>query len=60
MPAFNFDTATIREIDERTSQEAALHLSPTSKAGRAITRGPAIRQVSPAGPVAPAKPPAKK
>ena len=39
-----------------TSQEAALPLSPTSKAGRAITRGPAIRQVSPAGPVAPNSP----
>jgi hypothetical protein len=34
-----------------TSQEAALPLSATSKAGRAISRGPAIRQVSPAGPV---------
>jgi hypothetical protein len=39
-----------------TSQEAALPLSSTSKAGRAITRGPAIRQVSPAGPVAPNTP----
>lgn len=39
-----------------TSQEAALPLSATSKAGRAITRGPAIRQVSPAGPVAPNSP----
>lgn len=39
-----------------TSQEAALPLSSTSKAGRAITRGPAIRQVSPAGPVAPNSP----
>jgi len=39
-----------------TPQEAALPLSPTSKAGRAITRGPAIRQVSPAGPVAPNSP----
>lgn len=39
-----------------TSQEAALPLSPNSKAGRAISRGPAIRQVSPAGPVAPNRP----
>jgi hypothetical protein len=39
-----------------TSQEAALPLSASSKAGRAITRGPAIRQVSPAGPVAPNSP----
>ena len=30
-----------------TSQEAALPPSATSKAGRSITRGPAIRQVSP-------------
>lgn len=36
-----------------TSQEAALPVSATSKAGRSISRGPAIRQVSPAGPVAP-------
>ena len=35
-----------------TSQEAALPPSPTSKAGRSITRGPAIRQVSPANAVA--------
>ena len=34
-----------------TSQEAALPPSPTSKAGRAISRGPAIRQVSPSGAV---------
>jgi hypothetical protein len=39
-----------------TSQEAALPLSTASKAGRAISRGPAIRQVSPAGPVAPNSP----
>lgn len=39
-----------------TSQEAALPLSATSKAGRAISRGPAIRQVSPAGPVTPNSP----
>ena len=31
-----------------TSSEAAMPPSPTSKAGRSITRGPAIRQVSPA------------
>src|SRR4051812_10729244 len=30
-----------------TSQEAALPPSGTSKAGRSITRGPAIRQVTP-------------
>ncbi len=35
-----------------TSQEAALPQSASSKAGRAISRGPAIRQVSPAAPVA--------
>jgi hypothetical protein len=35
-----------------TSQEAALPVSPASKAGRSITRGPAIRQVSPAAAVA--------
>lgn len=34
-----------------TSQEAALPPSPSSKAGRAITRGPAIRQVAPAAAV---------
>ncbi len=34
-----------------TSQEAVLPPSPTSKAGRAITRGPAIRQVSPSATV---------
>lgn len=34
-----------------TSQEAALPLSATSKAGRSISRGPAIRQVSPSGTV---------
>ena len=34
-----------------TSQEASLPVSATSKAGRSITRGPAIRQVSPAGTV---------
>ncbi len=34
-----------------TSQEAALAPSTTSKAGRSITRGPAIRQVSPDGTV---------
>jgi hypothetical protein len=33
------------------SQEAALPPSSTSKAGRSITRGPAIRQVSPANAV---------
>ena len=33
------------------SQEAALPPSATSKAGRSITRGPAIRQVSPANAV---------
>ena len=33
------------------SQEAALPPSATSKAGRSITRGPAIRQVSPAAAV---------
>ena len=31
------------------SQEAALPPAPTSKAGRSITRGPAIQQVSPDG-----------
>jgi hypothetical protein len=35
-----------------TSQEAAMPPSATSNAGRSITRGPAIRQVSPAAPVA--------
>ena len=35
-----------------TSQEAALPPSASSKAGRAISRGPAIRQVSPGAPVA--------
>lgn len=35
-----------------TNQEAALPPSSSSKAGRAISRGPAIRQVSPAAPVA--------
>ena len=39
-----------------TSQEAALPVSPASKAGRSITRGPAIRQVSPASAVAPNQP----
>ena len=39
-----------------TSQEGTLPVSPTSKAGRAISRGPAIRQVSPAGPVSPNSP----
>jgi hypothetical protein len=39
-----------------TAQEAALPPSPSSKAGRAISRGPAVRQVSPAGAVAPKKP----
>lgn len=34
-----------------TNQEAAMPPSATSKAGRAITRGPAIRQVSPAAAV---------
>jgi len=34
-----------------TSQEAAQPPSATSKAGRSITRGPAIRQVSPDGAV---------
>lgn len=34
-----------------TSQEAAMPPSATSHAGRSITRGPAIRQVSPAGAV---------
>lgn len=34
-----------------TGQEAALPPSATSKAGRSITRGPAIRQVSPVGAV---------
>ena len=34
-----------------TSSEAALPPSAASKAGRAITRGPAIRQVSPEAPV---------
>ncbi|HZP98356.1 MAG TPA: hypothetical protein VFB13_02380 [Reyranella sp.] len=37
-------------------QEAALPPSPVSKAGRSITRGPAIRQISPADPVAANKP----
>ena len=36
-----------------TSQEAALPRSSTSKAGRSITRGPAIRQISPLNAVAP-------
>lgn len=35
-----------------TSQEAALPPSTTSNAGRSITRGPAIREVSPTGTVA--------
>jgi hypothetical protein len=35
-----------------TSQEATLPPSATSHAGRSITRGPAIRQVSPTGTVA--------
>ena len=35
-----------------TGQEAAQPPSNTSRAGRSITRGPAIRQVSPAAPVA--------
>ncbi len=35
-----------------TGQEAALPPATTSKAGRSITRGPAIRQVSPASAVA--------
>lgn len=39
-----------------TSSEAALPPSPTSKAGRSITRGPAIRQVSPSAAVAPNQP----
>lgn len=39
-----------------TSSEAALPPAVAGKAGRAITRGPAIRQVSPAGPVAPNQP----
>lgn len=39
-----------------TSQEAALPASAGSRAGRAIARGPAIRQVSPAGPVTPNQP----
>jgi hypothetical protein len=39
-----------------TSQEAALPLSASSKAGRAITRGPSIRQVSPAGAIPPNRP----
>jgi hypothetical protein len=34
-----------------TNQEAAMPPSATSSAGRSITRGPAIRQVSPAAPV---------
>ena len=39
-----------------TSQEAALPRSSTSKAGRSITRGPAIRQISPLNAVAPNRP----
>jgi hypothetical protein len=39
-----------------TNQEAALPPSATSTAGRSITRGPAIRQVSPDGAVAANKP----
>ncbi len=39
-----------------TGPEAALPPSPNSKAGRSITRGPAIRQVSPAAAVAPNQP----
>jgi hypothetical protein len=39
-----------------TSQEAAMPPAATSKAGRSITRGPAIRQISPASPVAPNQP----
>lgn len=39
-----------------TSQEAALPPSAASKAGRSITRGPAIRQVSPEGAVAANRP----
>ena len=35
-----------------TTAEAAMPPSQASRAGRSITRGPAIRQVSPAGPVA--------
>ena len=35
-----------------TTAEAAMPPAQASKAGRSITRGPAIRQVSPAGPVA--------
>ncbi len=38
------------------SQEAALPPSHTSNAGRSITRGPAIRQISPDGTVAANKP----
>jgi hypothetical protein len=38
------------------SQEAALPPAPASKAGRSITRGPAIRQVSPANAVAANRP----
>ena len=39
-----------------TGPEAALPPSASSKAGRSITRGPAIRQVSPAVAVAPNQP----
>lgn len=39
-----------------TSQEAALPPSATSHAGRSITRGPAIRQVSPNGTVSANRP----
>ena len=35
-----------------TMEEATLPPSQASRAGRSITRGPAVRQVSPAGPVA--------
>lgn len=39
-----------------TAQEAAMPQSAASKAGRSITRGPAIRQVSPDGVIAANKP----
>ena len=39
-----------------TAPEASMPQSPTSKAGRSISRGPAIRQVSPEGAVAANKP----
>lgn len=60
--AFSFGGLALRGANAQagvwlvTGQEAALPPSTTSKAGRSITRGPAIRQISPDGAVAANRP----